>query len=552
MSDESKPAAVDELIGRRVGGYTITSRVGQGGMGIVYEAKHERILNQRAAIKVLLKELSADEKVLQRFFNEARAISVAQHSSIVKIFDFGQLDDGTAYIMMEFLEGETLLSRMERAQKEPQSLSLTLVVELGRQIAAALGLIHQKGIVHRDLKPENIFIVPDPVAPLGERVKLLDFGIAKFLDGPVRKTTVGMILGTPLYMSPEQCEGSEDLDAKVDVYALGVMLYEMICGHLPFVADTAAALMRQHMFKEPPALSDQILDLPDDVVVLVHAMLAKKAEDRPAMPEIAETLDALMAQLSPGGSSVNGRQLNSSGRRKQITVGGDADSPDPFASTLGGASGLAISGVRKRPSLTDGLASTMAESGIAGNPGGSVNRPSGALALGLPRPRVSRASGDLLIIAEPSESGPVPVNRVSVETKPEKRRPPLLFVLVGGAVLILLAVVLLRPRGGDNTHATNPTGSTTGAAGATGATGAAPANPTAPSPAIPPKEPVKPATTTAAAVPDPDGEDADNRKGRGKKGRSKGSKKREDGAQKKPVGTPETKSSTGEEPDVWR
>src|SRR4051812_40539851 len=117
MSDESKPAAVDDLIGRRVGGYTITSRVGQGGMGIVYEAKHERILNQRAAIKVLLKELSADEKVLQRFFNEARAISVAQHSSIVKIFDFGQLDDGTAYIMMEFLEGETLLSRMEKAQK---------------------------------------------------------------------------------------------------------------------------------------------------------------------------------------------------------------------------------------------------------------------------------------------------------------------------------------------------------------------------------------------------------------------------------------------------
>lgn len=270
------------------------------------------------------------------------------------------------------------------------------------------------------------------------------------------------------------------------------------------------------------------------------------------MPEIAETLDALMAQLSPGGSSVNGRQLNSSGRRKQITVGGDADSADPFANTLGGASGLAISGVRKRPSLTDGLASTMAESGIAGNASGNVNRPSGALALGLPRPRVSRASGDLLIIAEPSESGPVPVNRVSVETKPAKRRPPLLVVLVGGAVLVLLAVVLLRPRGGDNTHATNPTGSTTGAAAATGTTGAASANPTAPSPAIPPKEPVKPATITAAAVPDPDGEDADNRKGRGKKGRSKGSKKREDGAQKKPVGTPETKSSTGDEPDVWR
>jgi serine/threonine protein kinase len=151
MSAENKPAADDRLPGRKVGGYTITRRVGQGGMGVVYEAKHERI-GQRAAVKVLHKELSSDEKVLQRFFNEAKAISVAQHSSIVKIFDYGQLDDGTAYILMEFLEGEPLLNRMERAQKEGTGLTLRLVVELGRQISAALALIHQKGIVHRELR----------------------------------------------------------------------------------------------------------------------------------------------------------------------------------------------------------------------------------------------------------------------------------------------------------------------------------------------------------------------------------------------------------------
>src|SRR5262249_49978189 len=115
MSADSKPGLDDEMAGRRVGGYTIAGRVGQGGMGVVYEAKHERI-GQRAAVKVLHKELSADQKVLQRFFNEAKAISVAQHSSIVKIFDFGQLDDGTAYILMEFLDGEPLLNRMEKAQ----------------------------------------------------------------------------------------------------------------------------------------------------------------------------------------------------------------------------------------------------------------------------------------------------------------------------------------------------------------------------------------------------------------------------------------------------
>ena len=138
------------MLGRKVGGYVITRRVGQGGMGVVYEAMHERIA-QRSAVKVLHKELSADRKVLERFFNEAKAISVAQHSSIVKIFDFGQLDDGTAYIMMEFLDGEPLLNRIDRAQKEQQRLPLLLVVELSRQITAALSIIHQKGIVHREV-----------------------------------------------------------------------------------------------------------------------------------------------------------------------------------------------------------------------------------------------------------------------------------------------------------------------------------------------------------------------------------------------------------------
>src|SRR5262249_15278486 len=154
------------------------------------------------------KELSADQKLLQRFLNEAKASSAAHHSSIVSIFEYGQLDDGTAFIMMEFLDGEPLLTRMEKAQKADSLLPLRVVVELARQLAAALAVIHNKGIIHRDLKPENIFVVPDSVAPLGERVKLLDFGIAKVLDGKARKTTVGMILGTPLYMSPEQCEGS--------------------------------------------------------------------------------------------------------------------------------------------------------------------------------------------------------------------------------------------------------------------------------------------------------------------------------------------------------
>jgi hypothetical protein len=159
MSAQQSPAGTpDSMTGRKIGHYTITRRIGQGGMGVVYEAIHDKI-KQRVAIKVLHKEMSKDDKVVQRFFNEANAISMAQHSSIVKIMDYGQIEDGTAYIMMEFLEGEPLLTRLERAQEQGTGLGLQMVVEIGRQTAAALALIHEKNIVHRDLKPEKVSTV---------------------------------------------------------------------------------------------------------------------------------------------------------------------------------------------------------------------------------------------------------------------------------------------------------------------------------------------------------------------------------------------------------
>ncbi|HMU38602.1 MAG TPA: serine/threonine-protein kinase [Pseudomonadota bacterium] len=287
----------DRMVGRNIGHYKITSRIGQGGMGVVYQATHDKI-KQRVAVKVLHTELSQDEKVVQRFFNEADAISRAQHSSIVKIMDYGQLDDGTAYIMMEFLEGEPLLTRIERAQQQGESLGLHMTVELARQTAVALEVIHQKNIVHRDLKPENLFVVPDPVAPLGERIKLLDFGIAKLLDGPIRKTTVGMIMGTPLYMAPEQCEGREDLGAQVDVYAFGAMLFEMLTGRLPFLADTAAAMMRQHMFKAAPRLREFAPTAPAELDELIAEMLKKDPAERPTISVVAQRLSALIPQVT--------------------------------------------------------------------------------------------------------------------------------------------------------------------------------------------------------------------------------------------------------------
>jgi serine/threonine-protein kinase len=265
-------------------------------MGVVYEATHAHI-GQRAAIKLLHAHLAGDERSRQRFSNEARAISLVQHPGMVKIFDYGQTDDGMAYILMEFLEGEPLSQRLARlGQRFPVAAALSL----GAQMAATLAAAHGRGIVHRDLKPENVFLVPDPVAPLGERAKLLDFGIAKFLtDAPGRQTTVGLILGTPTYMAPEQCEGREDLTDRVDVYALGVMLYELLAGEPPFVAETAASLMRQHMFKELPPLCRRQPDLPDHVVALVHDMLAKDPAARPSMSEVAARLSGNAPRRRP-------------------------------------------------------------------------------------------------------------------------------------------------------------------------------------------------------------------------------------------------------------
>lgn len=258
-------------------------------MGAVYLAVHSQI-GKRAAIKVLHRHLSEDPKMLDRFLTEARTTSKAQHPGLVAIQNYGQLDDGTAYILMEYLEGETLAQRLQRATGMRQRLPLSEVLALGAQLADTLSATHRLGIIHRDLKPDNIFIVPDPVAPGGERTKILDFGIAKINDSAGRKTTVGLILGTPTYMAPEQCEGREDLSGKVDVYALGVMLFEMLTGEPTFVAESASALMRQHMFREARSVVALAPEVPAAVADLVAEMLRKDPAARPDMAQVAARL----------------------------------------------------------------------------------------------------------------------------------------------------------------------------------------------------------------------------------------------------------------------
>jgi serine/threonine-protein kinase len=277
--------------GQVVGNYRVVKQLGEGGMGAVFEAVHKDI-GKHAAIKVLHSQLSQNPQVATRFLNEARAASIIEHPGIVEIFEFGRIDDGTAYIVMEFLRGESLARRMERLGKELGNDAFRLT----RQIASVLAAAHEKGIVHRDLKPDNVMIVPDPEAPGGERAKVLDFGIAKVAeefqnpDVNLVKTQDGMLLGTPAYMSPEQCRGAKDVTDKSDVYSLGMMLYQMVAGMLPFEDSSLGEIMASHLYKEPPPLTQVEPTVTDGVAVLVQGMMAKRPADRPSMKEVVTRL----------------------------------------------------------------------------------------------------------------------------------------------------------------------------------------------------------------------------------------------------------------------
>ncbi|MCS6913015.1 MAG: SUMF1/EgtB/PvdO family nonheme iron enzyme [Myxococcales bacterium] len=282
-------------VGQVVDSYRVTRKIGEGGMGVVFEAVHEQI-GRRAAIKVLHPHLSQNPQIAIRFLNEARAANVIEHPGKVEIFEYGQLPDGTAYIIMEFLKGPSLATRLQ--QQGPAGVDALLVA---RQVASVLAAAHAKGIVHRDLKPDNVKLVADPETPGGERAKLLDFGIAKVAeelqkpDGAQVKTQAGTILGTPTYMSPEQCRGARDVTDRSDVYSLGVMLFEMLTGVPPFRSDGIGELLAMHMFQPPPDLMQVRPGTPPALAALVNAMLAKDPADRPSMNQVIAELERLGA-----------------------------------------------------------------------------------------------------------------------------------------------------------------------------------------------------------------------------------------------------------------
>jgi len=332
------PAPPDPLLGTVIDDrYRVESVIGEGGMGIVYLASHV-ILNKRLALKVLRRDLANDGEVVQRFIQEAQSASAIGHENIVDISDFGRLDNGAVYFVMELLEGESLGQIIEQGAMTPDAETLDLV----RQLANALDAAHERGIVHRDLKPDNVFVVPRGSG--GKTVKVLDFGIAKVAGSTGKLTRTGMVFGTPHYMSPEQAAG-QSVDQRTDVYALGVILYEMFTGRVPFDADTFMGILSKHMFEAPArpsaALDDAIGHLGPIEDVILRAM-AKKPEDR--YPSMKELVADLLAIAGGGQAAVAAPRDPSTGFTMPTATGAALSSSPGVDDTLGSIPGLGGSG----------------------------------------------------------------------------------------------------------------------------------------------------------------------------------------------------------------
>jgi serine/threonine protein kinase len=298
--------------GQLFGNYQVLRMIGEGGFGEVYEAENT-LLRRRAAIKVLHAGFVQDEALVRRFMNEARAASGIHHPNIVEVFDAGLTPEGEPYILMEYLEGDSLQTTLLKQGRLP----LRTVQEIARQSCSALSAAHAVGIVHRDLKPENIFLVADPDSSFGFRVKVLDFGIAKIQhrDGSdaTVKTKTGLIMGSPAYMSPEQCRDSSDVDHRSDIYAMGVLVYEMLSGLPPFVAKSSAEVLVLQLSAAPPPLRSQCPEVPEHVEQTVLRALSKSRDDRYDRADyfIGALLGTYPATTSQGSASSPATELAS-------------------------------------------------------------------------------------------------------------------------------------------------------------------------------------------------------------------------------------------------
>jgi serine/threonine protein kinase len=274
-------------VGQTVGNYNITATLGSGGMGTVFLAEHP-VIGSKVALKAIHPQFARSAEVFGRFVNEAKAVNQIGHDHIIDITDFGTAPSGDCYFMMEYLQGDTLASAIARDGRFPPARALNIAA----QVADALEAAHGHGVIHRDLKPENIFLILHD--GIEDFVKVLDFGLAKLThpdELPTYESRAGSVMGTPFYMSPEQCEGRPNIDHRADVYALGVMLFEMVTGMIPFGGDGYGEILVKHVTVQPPAARSIVPDLPNSIDSILFRSLAKDPAQRfQTMTEFREAL----------------------------------------------------------------------------------------------------------------------------------------------------------------------------------------------------------------------------------------------------------------------
>ena len=329
-------------------------------MGEVYRAEH-RDLQTPVAVKLLNDDISEDHDHVQRFFNEARIVSKIKHAGTVKIFDSG-FHKSQAYLIMELLEGESLARRLDRGPLPPAQ-----VLDAARQIASVLDATHRQGVIHRDLKPDNIYLVHDDERASGERVKILDFGIAKLsgtLSSASPKTSGTM--GTPAYMAPEQWSDSSQVDWRADAYSLGCVMFEMACGRPPFVAATIPEAYTKHAHAQPPSPRSLNPDVSPDLDALILRLLAKDPADRcVSMGQVTRELEAIANGTDPGAVARDSRPIRAESPRPDAERRAPTPAAPPPTMTTLGASAAEMQATRaRRPALVGGAIAAVAVLGL--------------------------------------------------------------------------------------------------------------------------------------------------------------------------------------------
>ncbi|HVU49669.1 MAG TPA: serine/threonine-protein kinase, partial [Polyangia bacterium] len=280
-------------LGETVGNYRVTAKLGEGGMGAVYLAEHP-VIGRKAALKVIHPRHARNAEVVARFVNEATAIARIGHEHIVEVTDFGRTSAGDLYFVMEYLEGRTLAALLATDAPLPPARALAIAA----QIADALAASHERGVVHRDVKPDNVFLVRR--GEDASYVKVLDFGLAKLArdDAALPGSRPGIVMGTPHYMSPEQCRGERDIDARADVYALGVVLFQMLTGALPFAGGASNEVLLKQVRTRAPSARALV---PTLSAALDEAIARALAKERAARFEtMAAFRDALLDAAGAG------------------------------------------------------------------------------------------------------------------------------------------------------------------------------------------------------------------------------------------------------------